>query len=387
MSYEFEEPAELSLIRQSVREFAEQEIAPKTMELDLNEQFSCELTEKMGEMGLLGTIVDPKYGGHGMDYPSYIVAVEEIARISASQAATIAAHNSLGAGPIHYYGTEEQKAEFLPELCTGKALWAFGQTEDNAGSDVQRCNTQAGFDQGSGEWVINGSKRFITNGSTEVTKGVTVLAVTGVRQDGKKEFTSFLVPIDTLGVSKTTMHHKMVWCSSNTTEYRFDNVRIPDRYRLGGRGQGFKISMETLDRGRLSIGAIGLGQAQGCLDLSLDYAKQRHQFDGPIINQQAIAFKLADMAIKVRAARLLLYEACWLCQNHKPFEMSSAMAKLFCSETAEFCAREGTQIHGGMGLMLESAIARHFLDVQLLRIGEGTDEVQRLVISRRLQSL
>lgn len=382
MSYCFDESEELGLLRQSVRQFAEAEIAPRAHELDENESFSIDLTKKMGELGLFGTIVSGKYGGQGMDYLSYIVAVEELARVDASQAATIAAHNSLGAGPLYYYGTEEQKQKYLPQLCDGSALWGFGLTEPEAGSDAQASKTTAVFDESANEWVINGSKIWITNSASEITTGLTVQAVTGRRPDGRAELSCLIVPADAKGLTRRAMKGKMMWRASNTGELYFDDVRVPADALLGKRGEGFKIMMETLDGGRLSIGAMGLGLAKGALAMTVKYANERRTFGKPIAQHQAVAFKIAEMATRIEAAEGLLYKACWLRQNNKPFAKVAAMAKLYCSEVAEFAAREGQQTFGGYGLMKEYPIERFYRDAALLRIGEGTSEIQRLVISR-----
>lgn len=382
MAYQFEDSEELALMRATVRKFAETEIAPKAHALDEKEQFSIELTRGMGELGLFGTIVDPKYGGQGMDYISYIVAVEELARIDGSQAATIAAHNSLGAGPLYYYGTEEQKKKYLPKLCTGEALWAFGLTEPEAGSDAQASKTTAVYDAKTKEWVINGSKIWITNSASSMTSGITVQAVTGRKADGRAELSCFIVPAGTPGLTAKAMHGKMMWRASNTGELYFDDVRVPEANMLGERGQGFKIMMETLDNGRLSIGAMGLGLAKGAFDLTVKYAQERQTFGKSLTKHQAVAFKIAEMATRIEAAESLLYKACWLKQEGKSFQKVAAMAKLYCSEVAEYCAREGQQTFGGYGLMKEYPIERHYRDAALLRIGEGTSEIQRLVISR-----
>jgi alkylation response protein AidB-like acyl-CoA dehydrogenase len=382
VAYQFDESEELAMMRQTVRRFAETEIAPRAHDLDEKEAFSVELTQAMGDLGLFGTIVSPDYGGQGMDYLSYIVAVEELARIDGSQASTIAAHNSLGAGPLYYYGTEKQKKQYLPDLCNGKGLWAFGLTEAEAGSDAQASRTTATFDAKTKEWVINGSKIWITNSANPLTKGITVQAVTGRKDDGRAELSCFIVPVGTPGLTRKEMHGKMMWRSSNTGELYFDDVRVPDENMLGTRGQGFKIMMETLDNGRLSIGAMGLGLAKGALALTLKYANERQTFGKPISKHQAVAFKLAEMATRVEAAENLLYKACWLKQEGRAFQKEAAMAKLYCSEVAEFCAREGQQTFGGYGLMKEYPIERHYRDAALLRIGEGTSEIQRLVISR-----
>lgn len=380
--YSFEDNADVRLLRETVRKFAEQRIAPVARELDEREEFSAELTQGMGELGLFGTIVAPEYGGQGMDYLSYIVAVEELARVDGSQASTIAAHNSLGAGPLYYYGTEEQKRRWLPDLCTGKGLWAFGLTEPEAGSDAQNSKTTATYDEKTREWVINGAKLWITNSANPLTKGITVQAVTGRKDDGRPELTCFIVPAGTKGLTARAMHGKMMWRASNTGELYFDDVRVPASNMLGERGQGFKIMMETLDNGRLSIAAMGLGLAKGAFDLTLAYAKERQTFGKPLTKHQAVAFKLAEMATRIEAAENMLYKACWLKQEHKGFQKLAAMAKLYCSEVAEYCAREGQQTFGGYGLMKEYPIERHYRDAALLRIGEGTSEIQRLVISR-----
>ncbi len=382
MSYGFEESEELTLLRQTIRSFAEKEIAPAAFALDEKEEFSYELTAKMGELGLFGTIVPSEYGGQGLDYLSYVIAVEELARVDGSHAATIAAHNSLGVAPLYYYGTEEQKKKYIPQLCTGKAMWAFGLTEAEAGSDAQASKTRAVYDAAKDEWVINGSKIWITNSASDITAGITVQAITGKKADGKNELSCFIVPADAPGLTRKTMHGKMMWRASNTGELYFDDVRVPAKNMLGQKGQGFRIMMETLDNGRLSIGAMGLGLAKGALALTIKYANERKTFGVSIAKHQAVAFKLAEMATRIEAAEGLLYKAAWLKQEHKPFQKHAAMAKLYCSEVAEYCAREGQQTFGGYGLMKEYPIERHYRDAALLRIGEGTSEIQRLVISR-----
>ncbi|SMF46105.1 acyl-CoA dehydrogenase family protein [Pseudobacteriovorax antillogorgiicola] len=382
MSYSFADSEEIKMLRESVRDFAEKEIAPKAHDLDENEEFSVELTKKMGELGLFGTVIPAEYGGQGMDYIQYVVAVEELARVDGSHAATIAAHNSLGAAPLYYYGNEEQKKEYLPSLCDGNGLWAFGLTEADAGSDAQASKTKAEYDAANDEWVINGSKIWITNSASELTKGITVQAITGKRDNGKNELSCFIVPADAKGLTRKVMHGKMMWRASNTGELYFDNVRVPNSAMLGNKGEGFKQMMETLDNGRLSIGAMGLGLAKGALDLTIKYANERQTFGKPIAKHQAVAFKLAEMATRIEAAEGLLYKAAWLKQEGRDFQKHAAMAKLYCSEVAEYCAREGQQTFGGYGLMKEYPIERHYRDAALLRIGEGTSEIQRLVISR-----
>lgn len=372
---------EHKMIRQTVREFAEREIKPIAQELDERAEFSYDLTKRMGELGLFGIYLPEKYGGQGMDYLSYIIAVEEVARIDGSQAATLAAHNSLGIGPLYYYGTEEQKEKYLPQLCTGDALWAFGLTEPEAGSDSRGSKTKATLE--NGEWVINGSKIFITNGSADISIGATVQAVTD-ENNGKKEFTTIIVERGTEGYRQQAMHGKMMWRASDTAQLFFDDCKVPESNILGKRGEGSKIMLSTLDAGRLSIAAMGLGCAQGAFELALNYSKERKQFGQEISKFQVISFKLADMALKIELARNLLYKACWLKDNGESYGKESAMAKLYCSEIAKEVADEAVQIHGGYGLMKDYAIERFYRDQRLLQIGEGTSEIQKIVIARHI---
>jgi len=373
---------EQKMIRKEVRKFAQKEIAPIAGDLDEKEEFSLDLTRKMGEIGLFGMFVSEEYEGQAMDYISYIIAVEEIARIDGSQAATIAAGNSLGIGPLYYFGNKEQKKKYLPKLCRGEALWGFGLTEPTAGSDAGGSKTTAVLD--GNEWVINGSKIFITNAATEMTSGVTVQAITGTKDNGKPEYTCFIVESGTPGFKAVPMHKKMMWRASNTSELYFDDVRVPKENILGKRGDGFHQMLSTLDGGRLSIGSMGLGGAQGAYDLALKYAKEREQFGHPISKFQAIAFKLADCAMEIECARNLLYKACWLKDKKRDYAKLAAMAKLYCSELMGRVANHAVQIHGGYGLMKEYNVERFYRDQKLLDIGEGTSEVQRLVISRHI---
>ena len=377
---DFDLNKEQEMIRKEVRRFAESEIVPIAQELDETETFSAELTKKMGEIGLFGMCVSEDYEGQGMDYLSYIIAVEEIARVDGSQAATIAAGNSLGIGPIYYYGTEEQKQKYLPRLCSGEALWGFGLTEPTAGSDAGGSKTTAVED--GDHWVLNGSKIFITNAACELSLGVTVQAVTGKIASGKPEYTCFIVEHGTPGFKAIPMHKKMMWRSSNTAELYFDNVRVPKENVLGSKGDGFHQMLATLDGGRLSIGAMGLGGAQGAYEAALKYSKERVQFNQPICKFQAVAFKLADCALEIECGRNLLYKACWLRDHERPFEKEAAMAKLYCSELMGRVANHAVQIHGGYGLMKDYTVERFYRDQKLLDIGEGTSEIQRLVISR-----
>ncbi len=378
---DFELSQEQQMIRQTVREFAEREVKPRAQELDAKAEFSYELTKMIGELGLFGMNLPEKYGGQGLDTLSYIIAVEEMARVDGSQAATLAAHNSLGISPIYEFGTEEQKMKYLPQLCTGEGLWSFGLTEPGAGSDSRGSKTTAVLD--GDEWVVNGSKIFITNGASDISKGCTVQAVSG-EKDGKKLFTTVIVESGTPGFRRVAMHNKMMWRASDTSELYFDDVRVPKENLLGKVGEGSHIMLHTLDGGRLSIGAMGLGLAQGAFEMALSYAQERKQFGKPLTKFQINAFKLADMALKIELARNLLYKACWLKDNKKPYSKEAAMSKLYCSEIAREVADEAVQIHGGYGLMKDYDIERFYRDQRLLQIGEGTSEIQRLVISRQI---
>ena len=382
MALDFDLTEEQQMLRKMVRNFAEKEIAPVAQGLDDQEEFSPTLTRRMGELGLFGPFVAEEYGGSNVGYISYIIAVEEIARIDGSQAATLAAGNSLGISPIYYYGNEEQKRTWLPNLCAGTALSSFGLTEPNAGSDAGASKTTAVLD--GDRWVINGSKIFITNSTAGTSKVCVVQAVTGKRGDGKNELSCILVPVGTPGFTGKTMHGKMVWRASNTGELYFTDCRVPKENLLGRRGDGFHQMLATLDGGRLSIAAMGLGGAQGAYELALKYAKEREQFGRPIGTFQVNAFKLADMATEIELARLLLYKATWLCENHRPFTKEAAMAKMFCSEMYHRVANQAIQLHGGYGLMKEYPVERHYRNQKLLDIGEGTSEIQRMVIARHI---
>ena len=370
------------MIRMAAREFAESEIKPVAGELDEKEEFSVSLTQKMGEIGLFGMVVPEEYGGQGLDYISYIIAIEEVARVDGSQAATLAAGNSLGINPIFEYGSEVQRRKYLPDLCRGRTLMGFGLTEPNAGSDAGATKTTA-FQDGD-SWVINGRKTLTTNANTPMTKGSIVQAVTGLRRDGKPDYTCFVVENGTPGFTLNTLKRKLMWRGSNTAELFLDHCRVPLGAILGNPGDGFKQMLATLDGGRLSIGAMGLGCAQGAYEAALRYSKQRIQFGRPICKQQSIAFKLADMELKIELARNLLYKACWLCENKHPYGKEAAMSKLYCSEIAKEVADEAVQIHGGYGLFKDYEVERFYRDQRLLQIGEGTSEILRMVISRAI---
>jgi short-chain 2-methylacyl-CoA dehydrogenase len=372
---------EQEILKQTVRKFAEKEILPVREELDEKEEFSYDITQKMFDMGFFGIVIPEEYGGMGMDYLSYILVVEELARVDGCQAATVAAGNSLGTAPVYYYGNEKQRRELLPELLSSK-LWGFGLTEPNAGSDAGGTQTTAV--KKNGKWILNGSKIFITNASTDITLGSIIQAVTGERKDGKKEYTCFLVRQDRPGYTAIPMHKKMTWRSSNTSEIHLDDVEVTDDDMLGERGEGFHQMLESLDNGRLAIAAMGVGGAQGAFEAALSYSQERKQFGRLISKFQVNAFKLADMATEIEAARNLLYKACWLKDNGKSFGKEAAMSKLYASEVMKRVAHEAVQIYGGYGLMEEYPVAKFYRDQRLLEIGEGTSEIQRLVIARKL---
>jgi len=368
-------------IRERIRAFAEKEIAPLTAKLDEQEVFSVELTKKMGKEKLLGAFVPEKYGGHGMDYLSFIIAIEELARVDSSQAATISAHNALGIAPILNWGTEEQKQKFLPKLTTGEHLWAFGLTEQNAGSDSRGTETTAKLE--GNEWVLNGEKMFISNASSPITAGVTLQAITGINNE-KKELSVILAEYPNPGITAKPMKGKMMWRATDTSRLMIKNCHVPEENLLGERGKGPKVMLSTLDSGRLTIAAIGLGLAQGAFEAALEYAGKRKQFGKKISGFQSIAFKLADMDMKIELARNLLYKACWMKEKRLPFGKESAMAKLYASEIAQSIANETVQIFGAHGLLKSSPVERFYRDQRLLQIGEGTSEILRIVISRHL---
>lgn len=375
-------PQTHQILRDTVRKFAESEIAPIARELDKKEEFSEDLTRKMGALGLFGIIVPEEYGGHGMDYLAYAIVCEELARVDGSQAATITAHNSLGIGPLYYFGNETQRKKYLRGLCAGDKLWAFGLTEPGAGSDSRGSKTVA--KKTDGGWIISGSKIFITNGASSMNDGVTVQAVTGSKGEGKPELSCFIVERGTKGFSARAMHGKLMWRSSDTSELYFEDVFVPDANLLGKQGDGSRQMLATLDRGKIGIAAMGVGCAQGAYEKALAYAKERRQFGEPIAHFQSIAFALADMHMKTELARNYLYKVCALADAGQPFTKEAAMAKLYSSEIAGEVSDMAVQIHGGYGLMEEYGVERFWRDHRLLRIGEGTSEIQRLIISRSI---
>lgn len=367
--------------RETVRRFAENRVKPQILHYDRLEEFPVALVREAGRMGLFGVTVPEALGGRGMDFLSYIIAVEELARVDSSVAATIAAHNSLGIAPIMEFGTVSQKAKFIPPLCTGDRLWAFGLTEDNAGSDSQGVQTTA--EMVNGQWCINGAKMFITNGASELASGITVEAITGLR-DHRKELSVILLDRNTPGYTVTPVKDKLVWRSVDNARIEFDNCPAPAENLLGERGQGGKIMLKTLDSGRLSIAAIGLGLSVGAYEMALSYARARKQFGKPLTDFQANAFKLADMATKIELARNTLYYICMLKEQGLPFAREAAMIKLYCAEMARDVSDSAMQLYGARGFLHENHIERFFRDQRLLSIGEGTNEILRLVISRSI---
>lgn len=376
----FELTKEQQMIRKMVREFAEEVIRPRAIKIDTEAKFPVDIFEQMGELGLLGLPFPEKYGGSGGDTVSYAIAVEEIGRVCGSTGLSYAAAVSLGASPFYYFGTEEQKQKFLKPLAEGRALASFGLTEPNAGSDAQGTKTTAVVD--GDEYIINGEKCFITNASYAETLIIT--AVTGKRDNGKNIISAIIVPTDTKGVKIISNYDKMGVRGSDTAEIILEQVRVPKTNILGDETKGFKQFLHTLNGGRISIGALGLGIAQASLERALSYAKERKQFGKALSSFQAIQFKLADMAMEVELARNMVYKAAWLKDQNKPFSKEAAYAKLFATETAFRNANHAIQIHGGNGYMREYEVERYLRDAKLLEIGEGTSEIQRLVIAREL---
>ena len=368
---------EHDLIRRTVREFAVERVAPVAEELDREARFPYEIVAELGELGLMGLPVPEEYGGAGGDTLSYAIAVEELARVDSSVAITVAAHTSLGTMPILLFGTEEQRREWLPDLASGRRLAAFGLTEPDAGSDAGATRTTA--ELRGGQWVINGAKIFITNAGTDITACVTITARTG-----PDEISNLIVPNGTPGYEISAPMKKMGWRASDTRELAFRDCAVPEGSLLGQPGQGFRQFLEVLDGGRISVAAMGVGLAQGAYDLAFAYARERHQFGRPIASFQAIQFRLADMATEIAAGRALVYQAAWLKDQGRPFALEAAQAKLYTGELSHRVANWALQIHGGYGFMDEFPISRLYRDQKILEIGEGTNEVQRMVIARHL---
>ncbi|WBB78286.1 acyl-CoA dehydrogenase family protein [Micromonospora sp. WMMD882] len=375
---------EQEALRSSVRDFARQVIAPVIAEHYEQHTFPYGIVRQMGRMGLFGLPFPEEHGGMGGDYFALCLALEELARVDSSVAITLEAAVSLGAMPIYRFGTPDQRARWLPKLVSGEALAAFGLTEPGFGSDAGGTQTRAVLDESTGEWVINGSKAFITNSGTDITSLVTVTAVTGVRPDGTKELSTIVVPSGTPGFTVAPGYSKVGWNASDTHELSFDDCRVPAENLLGERGRGFAQFLRILDEGRIAIAALAVGLAQGCVDESVRYAKERHAFGQPIGNYQAIQFKIADMELRAHTARLAYHDAAARMLAGEPFKRQAAIAKLHASTVAVDNAREATQIHGGYGFMNEYPVARFWRDSKILEIGEGTSEVQRMIIARDL---
>jgi short-chain 2-methylacyl-CoA dehydrogenase len=373
----FDLDPEHELVRSTVREFAQQRVAPVAEELDRESRFPYELVGELAELGLMGMTIPEEYGGAGADTVSYAIAVEELTRVDSSVAITLAAHHSLGTLPIFYFGNEEQKQQWLPELASGKKLAAFGLTEPDAGSDAGATRTHAQLRDG--DWVVNGTKIFITNAGTDITACVTITARTG-----DDEISNVIVPNGTPGYEISKPMKKLGWRASDTRELSFKDVAVPEGNLLGPRGEGFQQFLEILDGGRISVAAMGVGLAQGAYDLAFDYAQERRQFGQPIAKFQAVQFKLADMTTELEAGRNLVYKAAWLKDQDRDFALASAQAKLYTGELSNRAVNWALQIHGGYGYMDEYPISRLYRDQKILEIGEGTNEVQRMVIARHL---
>jgi short-chain 2-methylacyl-CoA dehydrogenase len=377
------------LIRRTVREFAVGEVAPVAEELDRTKSFPYEIVAQLGKLGLMGIPFPEEYGGGGGDTLAYALAVEELTRVDSSVAITLCAHTSLGTQPIYLFGTEEQKREWMPRLCSGERLGAFGLTEPEAGSDAGNTRTRARLDgegSGSGEWVIDGAKQFITNAGTDISGVVCITAVTGDGSDPTrpKEISNLIVSNGTPGYEQGQPYRKMGWNASDTRPLTFTECRVPEENLLGPRGQGFKQFLHILDIGRIGVAAMGVGLAQGALDEALAYAKERKAFGKPISKFQAIQAKLADMSTEIEAARLLVYKAAREKDAGRNFTLTAAQAKLKTGRLAVKCSEEAVQIHGGYGFIEEYPVCRFYRDAKILTIGEGTDEVQQMVIARAL---
>lgn len=374
--------AELRIFQQMVRSFANDVVAPVIGDHYEARTFPYEIVSQMGDLGLFGLPFPEEYGGSGGDYFTLCIAIEELARVDSSVAITLEAAVSLGAMPIYRFGTQEQKEKYLPSMCSGQMLGAFGLTESGAGSDAGGTKTTAL--RSGGDWIINGSKAFITNSGTNITGLITVNAVTGTRPDGTKEISSIIVPSGTPGLTVGPSYSKVGWNASDTHELAFDGVRVPLENLVGAEGRGYAQFLSILDEGRIAISALAVGLAQGCLDESIKYANTRMAFGRTIGANQAIAFKLADMEVRAYTARLAYYDAADRMLRGEDFKRQAAIAKLYSSDIAVTNAREATQIHGGYGFMNEYPVSRMWRDSKILEIGEGTSEVQRMLIARDL---
>lgn len=371
---------EQKAIQSLAREFAQQEVKPRAEEMDREERFPYELVTKMAELGFMGLPFPEEYGGAGGDTVSYALAVMEIARADASTAITMAAHVSLGATPFYLFGTEDQKQKYLVPLAQGKMLWGFGLTEPNAGSDAGNVQTKAQLKDGN--WVINGTKAFITNSGTDMSGGTTITAATGTRSDGRPEISNIIVPQQTPGFSRSKKYKKMGWRASDTRELSFNDATVPEENLLGPRGEGYKQFLTILDGGRISVAALSIGLAMGAYDEALQYSKDRTAFGSPISKFQAIQFKLVDMLCEIEHVKLMILKAAWEKDHGRDYVQTASLAKLYAAEVSRRVVNEAVQIHGGYGFMDEYPVSRMYRDQKINEIGEGTNEVQRLVIAR-----
>jgi short-chain 2-methylacyl-CoA dehydrogenase len=379
---DFDLSAEQKAIASLCREFARDEVAPRAEKMDRDEAFPYDLVSKMADLGLFGLPIPEKYGGAGGDTISYALAIMEIAAADASTAITLAANVSLGAMPFLLFGSEEQRERYLVPLAQGKMLWGFGLTEPGAGSDAGSTQTRA--EPRDGAWIINGTKVFITNSGTTLTGGTTITAVTGVDGRGKPEISNLVVPQETPGFSRGAPYKKMGWRASDTHELSFADAAVPQDNLLGSRGRGLQQFFQVLDGGRISIAALSVGQAAGAYEMALAYAKDRRQFGQPIAKFQAIAFKLADMLVEIEHAKLMVLRAAWEKDQGRDFALAASLAKLYSGEVSRRVVNEALQIHGGYGFMDEYPISRFYRDQKVNEIGEGTNEVQRMLIARLL---
>ena len=379
---DFDLTPEQEEFRQSVRAFSEDVIRPRAEEMDRAEELPMDIVKQMAELGLFGLPFPEEYGGQGADFLTLCLAIEEIARVDSSIAITLEAAVGLGANPILHFGTEEQKQRWLVPMAKGEIFGAFGLTEPGGGTDAEATKTTATLE--GGQWVINGSKAFITNSGTPITGLVTITATTGRRSDGSKEISGIIVPTDSQGFEVGPPYRKLGWRASDTHELAFNDVRVPEGNLLGKRGRGFAQFLQILDDGRIAIAALGVGLAQGCLEESVRYANEREAFGRPIGAFQGLQFKVADMQIRVETARLAVFKAAWLKEQGRPYKAAASLAKVHATDIAVTCAREAVQIHGGYGYMEEFPVARYYRDAKVLEIGEGTNEIQRILIARDL---
>jgi short-chain 2-methylacyl-CoA dehydrogenase len=379
---DFDLTEEQEQFRKAVRQFAEDVIAPRAEEMDVAGELPMDVVRQMAEMGLFGLPFPEEYGGQGADFLTLCLAIEELARVDSSIAITLEAAVGLGANPIHRFGTEEQKRRWLEPMCRGEILGAFGLTEPGGGSDAEATRTTARLE--NGEWVIDGSKAFITNSGTPISKVAAITAVTGKREDGRKEISAIILPADTPGFEVGKSYRKIGWHASDTHELSFDGCRVPEENLLGERGRGFAQFLQILDDGRIAIAALGVGLAQGALEESVKYANERTAFGRPIGAFQGIQFKIADMQVAVETARLATYKAAWLREQGRDFKAAASLAKLHATEVAVTVARQAVQVHGGYGFIEEFPVARFYRDSKVLEIGEGTNEIQRVLIARDL---